>query len=134
VDGADESVLIEGPLLAPDRILRVRGLLRRFLKGCESIRSESELLAQLAVDDLATEDPEPPLGSGAYRAVLEELGFTGVRPEDGPAVTLQDVAAVADARGWVYRESGRVLSLPVDQTRYVQSGPFQLEAAYRRYR
>jgi magnesium-protoporphyrin IX monomethyl ester (oxidative) cyclase len=134
VDGPDESVLIEGPLLAPDRVIVVRGLLRRFLKGCETIQPERTLIGRLATDGQVAGGAAPPLGPSAYRAVLEELGFTGVHPEAGPEVTLQDVVAVADARAWVYRESGRILSLPVDQTRYVQSGPFQLEAAYRRYR
>jgi ribosomal peptide maturation radical SAM protein 1 len=134
VDGPDESLLVEGPLLEPDRILRVRGLLRRFLEGCETIQSERVLLERLAADGQAAEDFEPPLGPRAYGKLLDELCFTGIRPEEGPAVTLSDVVAVADERGWIYRESGRILSLPVDQTRYVKSGPFKLEAAYRRYR
>jgi ribosomal peptide maturation radical SAM protein 1 len=134
VDGPDESLLVEGPLLEADRILRVRGLLRRFLKGCESIQPERALLERLAVDGPAAEDFEPPLGPRAYGKLLQELCFTGVRPDEGPEVTLSNVVELADERGWVFRESGRIVSLPVDQTRYVKSGPFQLEAAYRRYR
>jgi len=134
IDGPDESLLVEGPLLAPDRILRLRGLLQRFLKGCESIQSEHALLERLAPDGPPVASPDPPLTPRAYRAVLQELCFTGVLPEDGPAVTLDNVVGVADARGWIFRESGRIVSLPVDRTRYVRSGPFQLDAALRRYR
>ena len=133
VDGPDESLLVEGPLLAPDRMLRVRGLLRRFLKGCESIRSERLLLAELAEDHPAAVAADPPLSAKAYARLLAELCATGGRIEDGPDVNLEDVVAVADARGWIYREGDRILSLPVDRSRYVGTGAFELEAALRRY-
>lgn len=133
VDGPDESLLIEGPLLEPDRILRVRGLLQRFFKGCASIQSERVLLEQLAADGPPAEETEPPLGPRAYSRLLEEICLSGARPEEGPTVMLLDVVPFADARGWIFRESGRILSLPVDQTRFVESGPFQLQAALRHY-
>jgi AcrR family transcriptional regulator len=133
VDGPDESLLVEGALLQPDRLLRVHGLLRRFLKGCESIQPERVLLERLAADEPVPTVDEAPLSSRAYRDLVEELCATGVRPRAGPVVTLSDAIDVADAHGWVYRESGRILSLPVDQTRFVRSRPFQLQAALRRY-
>jgi hypothetical protein len=91
------------------------------------------LLEQLAAGDAAAANPEPLLGARAYGRIVDELSSTGVQLEDGPDVTLAEVVAVADERGWVFRESGRILSLPVDQTRYVQTNAFQLEAALRRY-
>ena len=133
VHGAGESLLIEGPLLAPVRVLRVRGLLRRFLKGCETIQPERDLLERLERDDDDSTDEEAPLGPKVYRRVLADVCFSGASPEDGPEVTLDDVVPIADARGWIYREAGRLVSLPVDQTRHVQSGQFELEAAYRRF-
>jgi hypothetical protein len=133
VDGPDESLLIEGPLLRPDRILRVERLLRRFLKGCESPRSERLLLRRLAGNEPEGGDGEAHLDARAYRGLVEELCFTGVRPQAGPVVTLSDAIDVADAHHWVYRESGRILSLPVNQTHFVKSGRFQLQAACRRY-
>lgn len=133
VDGPGESLLVEGPLLDCERILRLRGLLRRFLKGCETIQDESELLARLGRDEEPEEGPEPPLSDRHYRLLLDELCFTGKSPEAVPDVSLAEVVAFADQRGWVLRESGRILSLPVDRTRHVETGPFQLEAAWRRY-
>jgi ribosomal peptide maturation radical SAM protein 1 len=133
IEGRSELLLVEGPLLRPDRLLRVRGLLRRFLKGCESIQPERALLERLAADEPAAAADGISVGSRAFQDPAKELSFTGVRAEDGPEVTIQDVITIADTRGWVYRESGRILSLPVDRTRYLQSGPFRLEAALRRY-
>jgi len=133
IDGPDESLLVEGPLLEPERIRRLRGPLRDLLKACESIQPERLLLARLAADQPAATDGEPPLSRAAFRSVLDELRFTGVLPEDGPAATASDALEMADTLGWVFRESGRVLALPVNMTRFVKSGPFQIEAALRRY-
>jgi hypothetical protein len=133
IDGPDESLLIEGPLLRPDRILRVKGLLRRFLKGCESPRSEELLLKGLARNEPEGADGEAPLGARAYGALVDELCFAGARPEEAPLENLANLVGATDARGWVYRESGRVLSLPVSQTQFVKSPRFQLQAACRRY-
>ena len=131
VDGPGEALLVEGPLLGPERIFRLAGLLGRFLKGCESIQQETWLLRRLEEGGPGGEPLEPPLEPRTYRKVVDLLCATGVRPEEAPAVTLESVVGVADARGWVFRESGRILSLPVDQTHYVKTGPFQLEVAYR---
>ena len=76
---------------------------------------------------------EPGLGPRSFRRVLEDLLFTGAPIEDAPEVTLTDVVDVADARGWVYRESGRILSLPVSQTRAVQTSRYRIQEALRRY-
>jgi ribosomal peptide maturation radical SAM protein 1 len=133
VDGPGESLLVIGPLLRPERILRVRGLLRGFLKGCESICREQRLLDRLAAQAFEEPAREPPLEPAAYRRLVEELGFFGVQPEEPPAVKLSDVIGFADERGWVYRECGRILSLPVDQTRFVKSGAFILQESLRRY-
>ena len=133
IDGPGESLLVEGPLLEPDRILRVRGLLRSFLQGCASALPERLLLERLASGAGPAGEPEPPLGPRAYRDVLEELSFPGARPDEAPDVALGDLVTVAEGRGWVVREAGRILSLPVDRTKHVKSGPFQLEAALRRF-
>ena len=133
VDGPGEALIVEGPLLRPERMLRVRGLLYRFLKACESPRSERLLLRQLAGNAPDRFDGEQALTPRAYRALIAELGYGGTRPEEGPAATLADVVDVADERGWVYRESSRIVSLPVSRTHFVTSAPFQLEAAYHRY-
>ncbi len=133
VDGPGESLVVEGPLLRPDRVVRMRGLLRRCLKGCESPTSERLLLERLAGDEGEEAGREAPLAARAYRELVEELCFTGVRPEEAPPVSLSRVVEVAEERGWAYRESGRILSLPVDQTHFVKSDPFQLQAAYRRF-
>ncbi len=133
VEGADEALLVEGPLLRPDRILRVQGLLFRFLKGCESIQTERHLLERLAACEDKEAGGEPGLGPRSFRRVLEDLLFTGAPIEDAPEVTLTDVVDVADARGWVYRESGRILSLPVSQTRAVQTSRYRIQEALRRY-
>lgn len=133
VHGPDESLLVIGPLLRPDRMVRVSGLLRRFLKGCESTCREKDLLERLQAGAPVEPGGESPLEPEAYRRLVSDLGFFGVKPEDAPAVTLSDVIDFADERGWVYRESGRILSLPVDRTRFVKSGPFMLQEALRRY-
>lgn len=133
VNGPDESLLVIGPLLRPERILRVRGLLRRFLKGCESTCREQSLLDGLAAHTLDQTGGEPPLKATAYRQLVDELCFFGVQPEEAPAVALSEVIGFSNERGWVYRESGRILSLPVDQTRFVKGGAFMLQEALRRY-
>ncbi len=134
VHGPGESLLVEGPLLAPRRLLRLRGPLRRLLLECESIVPE-RLLAERLEAKAPGEAPslEPPLGPRAWRELAEALGPPGSRLEEEPEVTPAGAVAEADARGWVLREAGRILALPVDQTRYVRSGPFQLELAWRRF-
>jgi hypothetical protein len=133
IDGPGESLLVEGPLLNPDRMLRLRGPLLGLLRGCESPRPERHLLTRLAANEVVATDGEPPLPRVAFHRLIAELSYTGVPPEDGPPATAADALEAADQRGWVFRESGRVVSLPVNMTRYVKSGPFQIEAALRRY-
>jgi magnesium-protoporphyrin IX monomethyl ester (oxidative) cyclase len=133
IDGPGESLLVEGPLLRPDRILRLRGTLLQFLKGCESIQPERILLKRLAAGEPMATNGEPPLTSIAFRRLLEALCFTGVQPEDGPTATASSALEIADERGWIFRESGRVLSLPVNMTHFVKSGLFQVQAALRYY-
>jgi len=132
VNGPGESLLVIGPVFQPERLLRVRGLLRRFLRRCESIWPERRLLQSLADATPDEEGPEPPLDATAYRRLARELSSFGVQPEDLPAVDLPDVIRYADERGWVYREAGRILALPVDQTHLVKSGAFLFDAALRR--
>ena len=134
VHGPGESLLVEGPLLAPRRLLRLRGPMRRLLLECESIVPE-RLLAERLEAKGQEEAPslEPPLGPRAWRELTEALGLPGSRLEEEPGVTPAGAVAEADARGWVLREAGRILALPVDQTRHVRSGPFQLELAWRRF-
>lgn len=131
-NGPGESLLVIGPAFQPERLLRVTGLLRRFLAGCESICSERRLLQTLA--DAAPEEGggELPLDARAYRQLAAELCSFGVQLEDVPAVDLPDVVRFADQRGWIYRESGQLLALPVDQTHLAKSGAFMFDVALRR--
>ena len=105
-NGPGESFLILGPVFQPERVLRVSGLLRRFLRGCESICRERRLLEAMRGAPPAEGGGEPPLDARAYRQLAAELGAFGARVEDVPPIDLPDVLRFADERGWVYRESG----------------------------
>ncbi len=133
IDGPGEALLVTGPLLRPERMLRLSGTWLRLLRACRSIQSAGHVQQQLTA---AVEEPperETPLSAREYRELIAELSFTGVRPEDEPAVAPSEAIELADERGWVYRESRRILSLPVNVTRYVRSQTFQFEAALRHY-
>jgi ribosomal peptide maturation radical SAM protein 1 len=132
INGPVESLLIIGPAFQPERLLRVKGTMRRFLRGAESICAERRLVQALVDAAPGVQGGEPPLDAGAYRQVAAELCSFGVPLEDLPAVDIPDVVRFADERGWIYREAGQLLALPVDQTHLVRSGAFMFDVALRR--
>ena len=133
IDGPDEALIVEGPLLRPERIVRVKGPMLRLLRACASVRSDRRVQEQLAAAVELPPEGVPALAARPYRGLIGELSFSGATPQDGPEVGPTEAIAVAEERGWVHREEGRLLSLPANMTRYVQSPTFQFEAALRRY-
>ena len=134
VHGPGESLLIVGPVFQPERLFRIGGLLRRLLRGCESACREHQLLEALADGSPGEAGGEPALGAAPYRQLIAELCSFGARPEHLPEAEIGNVVEWADERGWICRESGRILALPVNRTHGVESGAMMFDVARRRSR
>jgi hypothetical protein len=131
VHGPGESLLVEGPLLHPGRAFRLKGPPLRLLRACESIHREDRVLRLLA------DEPPAPVGElcldeRGYREAVEQICSSAIVPEEPDEVPPSALVAAAEHRGWLYREAGRLLSLPVNQAMLVRSPRFRFWAALRR--
>jgi ribosomal peptide maturation radical SAM protein 1 len=136
IDGPAESLLVRGPLLKPDRLIRVRGKLRRLLRDCEHIQSERSLMEMLSLGKrIVTESDERPfLNEWEYWSLLEELCSNTDEPEE---LSYSDEASSLlekmEKLGLILGEEGKFLALPVNQIRLVRSVRFQYEMQLRKF-
>jgi ribosomal peptide maturation radical SAM protein 1 len=119
VHGPQESLLVLGPLVRPERLIRVDGVLRSVLLAFDTAQPERVLWqdsegaegARRLTVDLAL-----------YRRFLSEA--RGERDPRGLSQDLDPSAALSilEARGLVVREAGAALTLPLvcDSTRLAQ--------------
>lgn len=108
VHGPLESVVVTGPLMSPDRLIRLDGTLRTILLNSDSATPRHALMR------LPEETEGPPrVGEDLYARFLTE--WPGARDERGLGLALEPQAALdlLEGQGLVISEGGASLALPL---------------------